>query len=43
MAAPAATAGKPTASYAEMREIVEDIKSDLRYEHELNGCLNCGI
>ena len=30
-------------SYAEMSEIVEDIKSDLRYDHELNGCLNCGI
>jgi len=43
VAAPAAAAGKPAASYAEMREVVEDIKSDLRYEHELNGCLNCGI
>ena len=31
------------ATYAEMQEIFEDIKSDLRYEHELNGCLNCGI
>lgn len=31
------------ATYAEMQEIFEDIKSDLRYDHELNGCLNCGI
>ena len=31
------------ATSAEMHEIVEDIKSDLRYDHELNGCLNCGI
>ncbi|MBS1220324.1 MAG: CoB--CoM heterodisulfide reductase subunit, partial [Proteobacteria bacterium] len=31
------------ATYAEMREVFEDIKSDIRYDHELNGCLNCGI
>src|SRR3989337_900397 len=31
------------ATYAEMQEVFEDIKSDLRYDHELNGCLNCGI
>ena len=31
------------ATYAEMVEIYEDIKSDFRYDHELNGCLNCGI
>ncbi|HXV12253.1 MAG TPA: 4Fe-4S dicluster domain-containing protein [Burkholderiales bacterium] len=31
------------ATYAEMQEIFQDIKSDLRYDHELNGCLNCGI
>jgi heterodisulfide reductase subunit C2 len=31
------------ASQAEMQEIFQDIKSDLRYDHELNGCLNCGI
>jgi len=31
------------ASQAEMQEIFRDIKSDLRYDHELNGCLNCGI
>jgi heterodisulfide reductase subunit C len=26
-----------------MQEIFQDIKSDLRYDHELYGCLNCGI
>ncbi len=31
------------ATYAEMERVFEDIKSDPRYEHELNGCLNCGI
>ena len=31
------------ATYAEMKEIFDDIRSDFRYDHELNGCLNCGI
>jgi len=31
------------ATYAEMQEVFADIKSDFRYDHELNGCLNCGI
>ena len=31
------------ATYAEMQEVFEDIKQDFRYDHELNGCLNCGI
>ena len=26
-----------------LEEIFGDIQSDLRYDHELNGCLNCGI
>ncbi len=26
-----------------LQEIFDDIQSDLRYDHELNGCLNCGI
>ena len=26
-----------------LEEIFQDIQSDLRYDHELNGCLNCGI
>ena len=31
------------ATYAEMQEIYNDIRSDFRFDHELNGCLNCGI
>ena len=26
-----------------MEEIFQDIQSDFRYDHEINGCLNCGI
>jgi heterodisulfide reductase subunit C len=26
-----------------LEEIFQDIQADLRYDHELNGCLNCGI
>ena len=26
-----------------LEEVFHDIQSDLRYDHELNGCLNCGI
>ena len=28
---------------AELEEIFTDIQADFRYDHELNGCLNCGI
>ena len=28
---------------AKLEEIFNDIQSDMRYDHELNGCLNCGI
>jgi heterodisulfide reductase subunit C len=28
---------------AELEEIFADIQADFRYDHELNGCLNCGI
>nr|WP_297364135.1 4Fe-4S dicluster domain-containing protein [Acidiferrobacter sp.] len=31
------------ATYAEMREIYDDIRNDFRYDMELNGCLNCGV
>ena len=31
------------ATYAEMQAVFEDIKADPRYDHELNGCLNCGV
>jgi heterodisulfide reductase subunit C len=34
---------KPAVPQAELEEIFKDIQSDLRYDHELNGCLNCGI
>ena len=27
----------------ELEEIFADIQADFRYDHELNGCLNCGI
>ena len=26
-----------------MEEIFQDIQADIRFDHELNGCLNCGI
>jgi heterodisulfide reductase subunit C len=31
------------ATYAEMQQVFDDIRSDFRYDMELNGCLNCGI
>jgi predicted peroxiredoxin len=34
---------KPPVERAELEQIFKDIQSDLRYDHELNGCLNCGI
>ena len=27
----------------QLEEIFQDIQADIRYDHELNGCLNCGI
>jgi len=27
----------------QLEEIFQDIQGDLRFDHELNGCLNCGI
>jgi len=33
----------PALPRAKLEEIFADIQSDLRYDHELNGCLNCGI
>jgi heterodisulfide reductase subunit C len=33
----------PVVSRDELEEIFDDIQSDLRYDFELNGCLNCGI
>jgi len=34
---------QPAVPRAKLEEIFKDIQSDLRYDHELNGCLNCGI
>jgi heterodisulfide reductase subunit C len=33
----------PVVEYDEMEEVFQDIQADMRYDHELNGCLNCGI
>jgi heterodisulfide reductase subunit C len=33
----------PAVPRGKLEEIFKDIQSDLRYDHELNGCLNCGI
>jgi len=33
----------PPVSREKLEEIFQDIQADLRYDHELNGCLNCGI
>ena len=35
--------GKPPVAREKLESIFKDIQSDLRYDHELNGCLNCGI
>jgi heterodisulfide reductase subunit C len=34
---------KPPVTWAKLEVIFKDIQSDLRYDHELNGCLKCGI
>ena len=34
---------KPVVSREDMEEVFADIQADLRFDHELNGCLNCGI
>ena len=33
----------PVIGREEMEEIFQDIQADIRFDHELNGCLNCGI
>ena len=33
----------PPVEREQLEEIFEDIQADLRFDHELNGCLNCGI
>ena len=34
---------EPVVSRESLEAIFHDVQSDLRYDHELNGCLNCGI
>ena len=33
----------PPVDREKLEEIFQDIQADLRFDHELNGCLNCGI
>ena len=33
----------PPVARDKLEEIFKDIQADLRFDHELNGCLNCGI
>jgi len=33
----------PVVGREKLEEIFDDIQADLRFDHELNGCLNCGI
>ena len=34
---------KPVVPYEKLEEVFEDIRSHVLYDHELYGCLNCGI
>ena len=34
---------EPVVPREKLEEIFADIQDDIRYDHELNGCLNCGI
>jgi heterodisulfide reductase subunit C len=34
---------QPIVPRAKLESIFKDIQADLRFDHELNGCLNCGI
>jgi len=33
----------PPVERSKLEAIFQDIQADLRFDHELNGCLNCGI
>ena len=35
--------GEAPVDREQLEEIFQDIQSDMRFDHELNGCLNCGI
>lgn len=34
---------EPVVSRKKLEDVFNDIQADMRYDHELNGCLNCGI
>ena len=34
---------EPVVKREKLEEVFNDIQADMRYDHELNGCLNCGI
>lgn len=34
---------EPVVSLKKLEDVFNDIQADMRYDHELNGCLNCGI
>jgi heterodisulfide reductase subunit C2 len=34
---------KPGVAYEKLEQVFDDIRSHVLYEHELHGCLNCGI
>ena len=33
----------PVVPYEKLEEVFEDIRSHVLFDHELHGCLNCGI
>ncbi len=33
----------PVVAYETLEQVFDDIRSNIRYDHELHGCLNCGI
>ena len=33
----------PAVPYEKLEEVFDDIRSHVLYDHELHGCLNCGI
>lgn len=34
---------EPAVDREHLKEVFDDIQGDMRYDHDLNGCLNCGI
>jgi len=35
--------GAPVVPYEKLEEVFDDIRGHMLYNHELHGCLNCGI